>query len=314
VALYPGSVQFKEGHIEGEPLEVHFELVNESRQPVTVTAVSTSCGCMALSGEDGALKTPFSLGAEAKRPITLSIATAARVGRQTFALRVAAEGPRGRPLQTRAEVHVNLLGTLRSDRPMVIFRGAKPDVPLAAEVKLADMLPDAGAFIREVRTSNPDSIRVAVVPTSGPSTIFGDKVAAQSRAILRISYTPGAAEGRIQEMITVVPEDSRYPTLQIPLYCEMAEPPVRFVPSGLTLSAGGETAFRRTVTLQTDTPETSVSILECPGGVKVQLGARSGCEQKLTVEGDLSQLNTQQADIRFAVNGLEITFPIRVLP
>ena len=314
IALHPASVQLKEGHIEGAPLEVHFELANESRQSATVKSIGTSCGCMALTGKDGPLVVPFSLEPGATVPITLSIGTAARIGSQTFALAIAAEGPHGSALEARAEVRVNLLGTLRSNERMVIFRDVTPGTPLSAEIQLADMLPDPGVEIREVRTSNEGNLRVELKPTSGPSDIFGESVAANARATLKVTYTPDATEGRIQEMITIVPDDSRYPVVQIPVFCEMAEPPLRLRPRGLSLSAAAGNAFRRTVVVESQEPIASVSVVACPRGVEVEIEDSGDRQRTLTVKGDASQFAGDRAEIRLVVDGKELSFPIRVLP
>jgi len=312
IALHPAEVQLKEGHIEGEPLEIHFELSNESRSAVTVTTVSASCGCMALSGNDGPIETPFTLDAGSTLSVALNIATAARVGTQTFVLGVAAEGPRGSPLETRAVVRVNLLGALRASQEKVVFRDVKQGTTLSAEIDLADMLPNPGVEIREVRTSDQDSLRVELEPASGPSRVFGETVAAWARARLKLSYVPTATEGRIQEMITIVPRDSRYPTLQIPVYCEMAEPPIRFRPRGLSIPAEAEPAFRRSVTLESQAPITSLSVVACPPGVDVQI-EQSDDERTIIVTGDTSKFQDDASEIRFLIDGVELGFPIRVI-
>ena len=94
IAIYPSQVQFKDGHVEGEPLEADFDLKNESSRAVTITSLRTSCGCMALSGADGAFKPPFVLEKWGTCPVTLTIATAGRVGRQTFDLAINADAGR----------------------------------------------------------------------------------------------------------------------------------------------------------------------------------------------------------------------------
>lgn len=311
VAIHPATVDVESGHIEGEPLKVLFELTNESRSALTVKSVSGSCGCMAISTGDAPLKTPFVLEPGDTIPITLSIATLARVGPQTFSLWVAAQGRRGPLEPVGATVHVNLLGTLRAQPSMVIFRRAKTGAEVSAEVELADMLPDPGVRVRDVTSSNPDSLRIDVVSRSGPSTMFGQSVAAQSRATLKISYRPDATEGRVQEMISIVPENREFPTLQIPVYCDIADGPYRFVPHGLTITPDGEQMFRRTVVFQSDDSGKDLSVTKVPAGIQVELGERSGSSRPVRITGTTADLAEGESPIVFSVDNMQLIFPIR---
>jgi Protein of unknown function (DUF1573) len=314
IAVYPSTVRLNDGNIEGQPLEIHFELKNESRWALTVKSVSASCGCMAISADDRPLKTPFVLDGGGTLPITLSIATVARIGPQTFSLWVHAEGPHG-PLETVAgTVQVNLLGTLRAQPSMVIFRRAKTGAALSAEVELADMLPDPGVRIREVTTSNPDNLRVDVVDRSAPSTVFGQSVTAHCRATLKILYVPRASKGRVQEMISIVPENKEFPTLRIPVYCEIAEGPYRFVPQGLTITPDGKQRFRRTVIFQTDDGGKELSVVKVPAGIQVEFGARSASSWPVRISGTTADLAQGESQIVFMVDDMQLAFPIRRMP
>jgi hypothetical protein len=313
VAIYPRTIEFKDGHIQGEPLETHFELKNESRSTVTVTSLSSSCGCMVLSGKDGPLKTPFSLAAGAALPITLSVATGGRVGPQVFRLSATAEAAFGAPAKALARVRVKLLAALRAQPAMILFRRAKTGAPLAAEVKLADMLPDPGVRIREVRVSNEKTMRVEVQGETGPSDMFGESATAQARATLKLSYVPDATEGRIQEMISIVPEDARFAMLQIPVYCEIAQPRSRLIPQALTVPADHDAEFRRTVWFDSDTADAMISLASAPAGIKVDIGQGPSAGKAITISGKTSDLDGSSAVV-FLINGDEVRFPIRIAP
>lgn len=312
IAIYPAHVQFKDGHVEGEPLEVHFDLKNESSRAVTITSLGTSCGCMAVSGTDGALKPPFVLEKWDTCPLTLTIATAGRVGRQTFNLATTADAGRGVTLQAQSEVGATLLSALRAEPSMVIFRRAKPGSQLSAEVKLADALPDPGVRIREIKSSNDETLRVKIEGKSGTSPMFGDGVDAHARGLLKLVYTPNITEGQIQETVTIVPEDSRHPTLRIPVYCEIAEAPYKLTPSGITIGQTSENAFTRTVIFQSDDPH-EVSVARKPDGIEVEIGAVRSSGRSISIRGDLAVLKEGSHEIVFAVKEHEDVFPIRVM-
>jgi hypothetical protein len=312
IAIYPSQVQFKDGHVEGEPLEAHFELKNESSRAVTITAMQGSCGCMDLSGTDGAFKPPFVLEKWGTRPLTLTIVTAGRVGRQTLNLSITADAGRGTSLQVQAEVGATLLSALRAEPNMVIFRRAKPGSQLSADVKLADALPDPGVRIREIRTSNDETLRVKMEEESGTSPMFGDGVDGHARGLLKLVYTPNVNEGRIQETVTIVPEDGRYPTLQIPVYCEIAEAPYKFTPSGITIAQTSKNAFTRTVVFQSADPR-EVSVARKPDGIEVEIGAVHAAGRPISIRGDLAVLKEGSHVIVFKVMAHEHVFPIRVM-
>ena len=126
ITIYPSEIEFKEGHIEGESLETHFELKNESSRPITVTSVRAFCGCMVVAGKNGSLTTPFTLENGAIFPVTLGVATGSRTGPNSFYLSVTAQGPYGTPaVRANATVRVNLLAGLRTEPSAVIFRRVK---------------------------------------------------------------------------------------------------------------------------------------------------------------------------------------------
>lgn len=311
IAIYPSHVQLQEGHLEGEPLEVHFDLRNESNRPVSVTSLSTSCGCMALSGADGALKLPFEIEPWSGCPITLNLATSSRVGKQSFGLSVTAQARRGDELETQADVEVNLQAALRAEPKMVIFRRAKPGQHLSADVALADALPYPGVRIREVKLSNEETMQVDIKEESGSSQLFGEGIKAHARATLTLVYTPNATEGRIQEMVTIVPDNSRFPTLRIPVYCEIADAPYKFTPSGITIGPTSESTFSRTVVFRSDGPA-ELSLARTPSGITVEVSEQTHASRLVSIRGELSALSQGTHDVVFQVNGQECVFPIRI--
>jgi hypothetical protein len=314
IAIYPSEIEFKEGHIQGESLETHFELKNESSRPITVTSVRASCGCMVVAGKNGSLTTPFTLENGAIFPVTLGVATGSRTGPNSFYLSVTAQGPYGTPAEANATVRVNLLAGLRTEPSAVIFRRVKTGAQLSAEVKLADMFPDPGVRVRELKLSNDKTMRVELEPESGRSDIFGASAAANARGKLKLSYVPDVAEGRIQEMITIIPEDPRFPQVQVPVYCEIAERAYRFTPGGLTIGPTAGTTFRRIVVFQSDEPETSLSVRQTPEGITVEIGKSQASRRLVTICGDLSVLKEGSHDVVFQVNREEQVFPIRFPP
>ena len=311
IAIYPTHVALQEGHIENEPLEVHFALRNESSRPVSVTSLSTSCGCMALSGANGALKPPFDIEPWGVCPVALNVATGNRIGKQTFGLSATARGPRGVELKTQADVKVNLQAALRAQPSMVIFRAAKPGQELLVEVALADALPNPGVRIREIKLSSEETMTVKIKEESGPSPLFGEDAKAHARATLTLQYTPIATEGRIQEMISIVPDNSRFPTLQIPVYCEIADAPYKFTPSGITIGPTSEPTFTRTALFQSDEPA-ELSVSRTTPGITIAIGEPTRSARVISIRGDLSTIAQGSHDVVFQVNGHEHVFPIHI--
>lgn len=314
ISFYPSNVEIKEARFQGEPLEVHFDLKNGSPASVTVTSLATSCGCMVLSGKDGPLKTPFELEKGGSLPINLNLSTGGRFGPQTFNLSAAVQQSDATALETSATVRVNILAALQADPRMIIFRRAKAGVELSAEVKLADALADPGVTIREVKASNEKTMRVEIQPDSGPSEIFDDEVAGRARATLKLIYVPDAAEGQVHEWISVVPVAKQYPELRIPVYCEIAERPFRFMPHGLTVPGATGASFRRTLAFVSDELPMTVSVLRSPRGVEVDIGESVGSRKMITIAGETSALANGTAEIVFLVNGQEVAFPMRTAP
>lgn len=176
---------------------------------------------------------------------------------------------------------------------------------------MADALPDPGFRIREIKVSNEKTIRVEVQLSDGPSLLFGESDMARSRGTLKLSYSPDAARGRIQEMISVVPENQKYPVLEIPVYCEMAEESFRFLPPGLTISDGGE-GFRRTIAFDSDDSAATLSVLRSPKGIQVELSESTPSRKLISISGDNVALLQGSCEIIFLVNGEEAAFQIRV--
>lgn len=140
IAIYPSDVQFREARVQGEPIEVQFVLRNESNQPLTVTSLSTSCGCMVLSGASGSVNPPFRIEVGATYPISLSIATNGRTGNQSFSLSVVAESSRGDALASQAVVRATIQSGLRAEPSLVAFRRVKPGSMNTATIKLVDRM------------------------------------------------------------------------------------------------------------------------------------------------------------------------------
>jgi hypothetical protein len=243
-------------------------------------------------------------------PITLNIATGSRVGEQTFTMTALGESSNSE-ISARADVRVELRGTLRADPDTIIFRQAQTGIRHSADVELADMLPDPGIQIAEIRVSNPQTMNVELKSGDGPSSIFGDSAAAKKRGRLRLSYTPGATEGRIQEMISIVPKNSGFPTLQVPVYSEMAKPPYRFSPNGLTIVGSGQATFRRQPFFISQRNVERLSVLRAPPGVTVDIGEPSTSGTPITISGAVSDIQPQGSEVVFQVNDDEVSFSIR---
>lgn len=176
-----------------------------------------------------------------------------------------------------------------------------------------DTLPDPGSRIREIRVSNDETMRVSQDQELSQVTQSSGENGQRIRGSLQLHYTPSVSEGRIQEMITVIPEDGRFPSLQIPVYCDVAGGPFRFIPGGLTLDAASTDKFRRSVLFQSDDPDAEISAVRTPEGIAVHIDNVNAFGRTIYVSGNASLLKEGSLEILFRIGGDEHVYPIRVI-
>jgi hypothetical protein len=103
VCFVPSKVDLVESRrlfVAGESLDVPVVIRNNTWREVSVTSLRTSCGCMVLGdvGGQGNIALPFTLAPNASHPLTISIGTAMRSGKNEFVLVAAASTQDGKPV------------------------------------------------------------------------------------------------------------------------------------------------------------------------------------------------------------------------
>lgn len=314
LTLEPSVLELPHDPQEGEVLSIYFQLTNRGDRAVTVAGLGTSCACMALAGKQP-LQPPFELAPDTSTPIELKIHTHGRLGPQQFKLWIE-PGLGGRQLETViSTIKVNVLAGLTAEPSRLVFPGAEAGIVVQRSLELADMLPDPGVEIEKVVSSRPERLKGELVPDVGPTAIFRG-LAGKKRYRLDISYTPADAPEGIEECLTLIPVDSKYRPLRIPIFSKTAKPSYEFSPPGLTLVARqpGE-RFRRIVFFSTNKKDEAplVEVVDPPKEIKVTVADGPGQTKQVSIECTAPETTeAKKTDLRFAVGPEKtpVSFPI----
>jgi hypothetical protein len=298
---------------QGDVLHVPFALQNRLDQEVTVSSLTTSCGCTAVSTGDGRLAVPFRMRPHEILPVSLDINTGGRVGPLAFRFEATGERAGTTWAPVIGQVEVMLLGTLRATPETIIFRDAVAGKTVAASVELADMLPGDGCRVKELTSSRPEAFRLRLTDGSGASDAFGTGVTAHVRQRLQVEYTPSEAAGRVQETITVIPKGADCRPIEIRVFCELATSGIRFDPSALTISIepSRQVNWRRVVRCRLEDSHQSIEIGKVPDDLTVRLIGNSGLNRLVEISSkQRPPESVTDEKIVFRVRGNDISLPI----
>lgn len=118
LVVEPSHIDLPRSEYEGESIATHFVLRNQSAQPIRITEIATSCGCMGLTGNGGIpLAPPFEMAGGEARTLELQVATTGRRGTQRFLMTARGTSRSGNALEANGELRATIEYPLIADPP-----------------------------------------------------------------------------------------------------------------------------------------------------------------------------------------------------
>jgi hypothetical protein len=222
----------------------------------------------------------------------------------------------GKPVPLVSTVPMNVRVSWRADPPELVFHGLRPGEEVSAKVLVGDTLFDPGVRLREVVSSDPSVLRVAVeeltAQDSGQARPTGRL---KPRYEITASLVPPRETESGRAWIRVSPVDEARPTLCIPVDYTLAPPAYRARPPQLIFSRGIKKAsIGRTVHCDV-APDASADLrlLHAPSYARVDIrdldAVTKAIEVVLSTEHD-----ARDAELTFAAgqsDDVVLVIPIR---
>jgi hypothetical protein len=232
-------------YYEGDTVEAEASLENTSAEPVRVTRLRTSCGCMAVSAGDLG-NPPFTLNSGQSAPVRITVNTNYRAGEQSLPLRVEAETPGGQalpPADMLLRIYVRT--TIRAFPDDASFTVNEEDLtrPLPATFILADTWPEENLAVKSVTSDLGDGLRWEVHPVDGEiergSSVY------RKRWQLDVSFSPDPQRTTFDFPVTVTLDHAKAKPVVVHLRGRVL-PRCYFTPDSLSLAgASGEIVVRK---------------------------------------------------------------------
>jgi hypothetical protein len=232
-------------YYEGDTVEAEASLENTSPEPVRVTRLRTSCGCMAVSAGEAA-KPPFTLGPGQSVPVRVTVNTNYRAGEQNLPLRVEAETPSGQALPAADMLlRIYVRTTIRAFPDDASFTVNQEDLtrPLQTTFTLADTWPEENLAVKSVTSDSGIGLRWEVHRATGE--IERGASVYRKRWQLDVSFSPDPQRTTFDIPVTVTLDHPKAKPVVVHLRGRIL-PPCYFTPDSLSLAgAAGETVVRK---------------------------------------------------------------------
>jgi hypothetical protein len=255
---------------EGESIAVQLNLQNHLSWPIEIKNLTASCGCMnfRLAGKEYSVGESFTMKGDSSVVIDLNVGTSGTSGIRGYRVGIHYEDVNGRLFELTKHLEFRILGQLRVEPPSLTITNAEVGRVEKLQLYLADGQLGDGIEIREVRVSCPERLSTSVDRLE-PSPLGDGRI---RRSVINVNYFPLEDEVDLREdFIELVPADSEFSRVQIPIVCYMKPSGLVLTPDQLYVS-DQELPVRRAVTCQSYLEyESQLVVVSKPDFVTVEI-------------------------------------------
>ena len=316
IELSPNTIVPTTVPIEGEMVTHRMTLRNPNLFAVRLKNVDASCGCSTIVHRGGEeVKVGEVLPPRAAMDLEVTVNTMGQVSPRQ--VRVAIEAARldGRTVPgATARIDVPVKAGPRVEPMALIFRDVMPEKEASRELIIADGQ-DHPVQIKEIKFSDPDHFSGRLIPADASERRIGKSMKLAHRLV--VTYRSSQPVEMGNAFVELVPLQSRFAPLRVPIYVRSSKVYTGFVPEKLVVVVrAGETSVKRNVMLRTGSGSAEVKLVSHPSFVNVNLGHSSGDEREIELSIDVAALTAAQEDQVVVVSvgeGKEHTLPIKAL-
>lgn len=299
IELSPNSLTPDTIPIEGDTVTLPVVRTNPNAFPVRLGKVIASGGCSKISlraGEE--LKEGQQLLAGGSLDLEITVNTAGQVSPRQVGVEVPAAKMDGTAIPAaEARIHVPVKGGPRVEPAALILKDIQLGKETSGEVVIVDGQ-DSAVLFQEVKFSDPHRFSGKLIPVE---MLDGETTSLMKRRYrLVVTYHSDQPTGMNSSFVELIPADSRFAPIQVPIYAKSSANATGFVPEKLVLSrrAGDKTMKRKVLLKVEENSDSEVKLVSSPHFVAVQIGKHALGTQEIELTIDMEALASSSEESR----------------